>query len=310
MLDNASVEPMIREHSALGENASRAEPLGRKKARAAADLGCGARGCCALLVSSARSSFISPRLRSCHDRAGFLPRQASAHAGDADCQSCHLPAGLLGGPHWSFSDRCTRTSAPRRATVMPRPFPTPAASHVTEDARRVSITANGIRIDHASCATALVHRLPLRRRHTVRDGVGSLVRHGHAASSATSTSGNVACDLCHGGRERSGARQVRQFAVTHGRKWRPRTGWVTAPRAPCATPEDCARCHGAGVPHERSSSTSTRSTRSKRFGEVLVVPRRRVLQRLPRHRDAAPRQLHQAARDRGKGAARPVRALP
>ncbi len=64
-------------------------------------------------------------------------------------------------------------------------------------------------------------------------------------------SGNVACDLCHQGRNASARVKSTAFAVTHGPKWKTTHGMGDiATCNVCHVAEDCTECHGVGVPHE------------------------------------------------------------
>jgi hypothetical protein len=64
--------------------------------------------------------------------------------------------------------------------------------------------------------------------------------------------GKVACDLCHQGKEKRARVQSAAFAVTHGPKWKTTHGMGDAATCGvCHVPQDCADCHGPGVPHEQ-----------------------------------------------------------
>ncbi len=114
------------------------------------------------------------------------------------------------------------------------------------------VVANGIRINHASCATtasctdchsSTAHGSATRWvRSYDMDGCLEC----HVAVEATWT-----CDLCHEGRDAADRVKFAAFAVTHGPKWKTTHGMGDAATCTvCHAASDCADCHGAGVPHE------------------------------------------------------------
>ena len=118
-----------------------------------------------------------------------------------------------------------------------------------EDVFTKVVVSNGIRVNHASCAS-----------EASCTDCHSTVAHGKATGWARSydmdgclechmKSDNVACDLCHEGR-RDADRVKSAFAVTHGAKWKSTHAMGNvATCTVCHSTDDCEGCHGAGVPH-------------------------------------------------------------
>jgi hypothetical protein len=199
------------------------------------------------------SGVIGPKpCTSCHDREAFQAQtQASAHA-SVDCRLCHVSSGVLGRAAFALQRPLHAYFAqarPANRDAAAVPDRRCRACHAT--ALQGVVDSNGIRMNHASCATAAsctdchsttAHGSATRwvRTYDMDDCLTC-----HIAAR------NVQCDLCHKGRNTADRVKFAAFAVTHGPKWQTTHGMGDgATCTVCHTASDCADCHGPGVPHE------------------------------------------------------------
>lgn len=192
-----------------------------------------------------------PGCESCHDRESFTTATSEAAHASVDCRSCHVPAAVADRLAFSL----------RQPLHMFVPFPGGAdrdAAAVPDERciachqdlnTRVS-SSGGIRMPHASCAlgascsdchSATAHGAATAwvRAYDMDRCLGC-----HVEESRT------ACDLCHEGQRPSARVASRTFAATHGSEWRTTHGMGNPETClVCHQQEDCAECHGAGLPH-------------------------------------------------------------
>lgn len=199
------------------------------------------------------SGVASPKpCTACHGRGVFRAEtRASAHA-EVRCQSCHGPSGSIGSLVFAFRQPLhayvPRAGAAAREAAA---VPDERCKSCHESALQGVVSANGIRTNHSTCAVA-----------DACTDCHSTTAHGAATRWVRSydmdhclechlASGNVACDLCHEGRDVADRVKFSTFAVTHGPSWQTSHGMGnTATCTVCHQARDCAECHGAGVPHE------------------------------------------------------------
>lgn len=113
------------------------------------------------------------------------------------------------------------------------------------------IEANGLRINHrecsastqcAGCHSAAVHG---RSTRVIRTSSMSECTVCHVERTVS-----VACDSCHKGKMPSDRVRDPVWVRTHGTQWEALHGLGDLRTcAVCHAPDDCAECHGAGVPH-------------------------------------------------------------
>ena len=189
---------------------------------------------------------------SCHDRDAFKAgTQASPHAG-VECRSCHISPGVLGEAVFAVQ-RPLHAFFPvgRAADRDAAKVPDSRCEACHEKVLQGVVVSNGMRIDHAKCAanasctechSSTAHGSATR---WVRSYDMDRCLECHAAT------GNVKCDLCHQGKNRSARVKSSTFAVTHGPKWKTTHGMGDAATCTvCHKAGDCVDCHGVGVPHE------------------------------------------------------------
>lgn len=220
-------------------------------------------GLCAAFVIVLRvSGVVSPKpCTACHDRGAFRAEtRASGHA-EVGCRSCHAPSGSIGRMVFAVQQPL-HAYVPRGSAVAREAAAVPdeRCRSCHEGALQGVVSANGIRTNHSTCAVG-----------AECTDCHSTTAHGAATKWIRSydmdrclachlASGNVACDLCHEGRDVADRVKFSTFAVTHGPSWQTSHGMGdSATCAVCHKAEDCADCHGAGVPHE-SNFVSLHST--------------------------------------------------
>ncbi len=205
----------------------------------------------AVLVLGAFNAAGLPRCTSCHDQDSFRAATAAGVHATVDCRSCHMPAGPIDRVAFSLRQPLhmfIRVSVGAERDAAAVPDSRCLACH--EDVLTTMVTANGIRIPHESCAVGVVcsdchsatahgDATPWVRTYDMERCFGC-----HIANKQT------ACGLCH--EERSPATRIESgtFAVTHGAQWRTTHGMGDAATCTvCHQQDDCAGCHGPGVPH-------------------------------------------------------------
>jgi len=188
----------------------------------------------------------------CHGHGAFAAQtQASAHA-TVPCRDCHGPSGAIGEVVFALQ----RPLHARFSRV--RPANRDAAAVADErclechsDIEQGVVTANGIRIKHASCGTTA--SCTECHSATAHGAATKWVRSYdmEACLECHADSENVACDLCHHDQKEAERVKFAAFAVTHGTRWK--TTHAMGDAATCTVchgPNDCVECHGTGVPHE------------------------------------------------------------
>ena len=205
----------------------------------------------AVLVLGVFNAVALPGCGSCHDRDGFrVSTAAAAHAG-VDCRSCHVPAGPMGRLAFSFRQPLhmfvpISGGAERDAAAVPDSRC--LACH--EDVLTTLVTANGIRIPHASCAAGAV--CSDCHSATAHGGATPWVRayDMDRCLSCHVDAEQTACDLCHEDRGPTSRIKSGTFAATHGPQWRKTHGMGNAATCTvCHEQGDCVECHGPGLPH-------------------------------------------------------------
>ncbi len=209
----------------------------------------------ALLVAVALAGSSPSVCAWCHGDA-VRGLQETAHA-DTACYACHAPSSA---ERLSFKASELFRMYPA-ALIGVRPGTGPG-SRVGADACRAChepvlsaaqpTTARGLRILHSVCVADVTscdachatdaHGSATRYRQSASMG-GCIDCHGRKGAS-------VACESCHTeGYERDDLLSG-PFRVTHGANWQQTHGMGDLRQCVlCHQDEDCARCHGAGVPH-------------------------------------------------------------
>lgn len=209
----------------------------------------------AVLVAalSVFNAVATPGCARCHDEAAFVEAsQAAPHAG-SDCVACHVPADPVDRVAFGF----------RQAFHMVIPVLDGEGREwaAVPDARCLScheeidadiVVAQGLRIDHASCAegsecadchatTAHGAATSWPRTYDMETCLGC-----HVAKEVSAD-----CGLCHEGRLPADRITTGVFAITHGEQWRETHGMGDSSTCTaCHTAANCESCHGAGLPHE------------------------------------------------------------
>jgi len=189
---------------------------------------------------------------SCHNRGDFRAATAeSPHAG-VDCRSCHAPQGTLDWLAFSWRQplhmvKRVRPGATRDSATVPDS----RCASCHEEIYAATLTSNGVRIAHESCAA-----------NSSCTDCHSATAHGAATSWIRSyamdqclechiSGAGTDCDMCHDGRLPSDRIASGSFAVTHGAQWRTTHGMGNgATCTVCHSKDDCLECHGPGLPHE------------------------------------------------------------
>lgn len=200
---------------------------------------------------AALNTVVLPGCEGCHLRGDFeRETAASAHA-SVDCRSCHVPAGFVDRVAFSLGQPLTMFiplgGHPGRADAA---VPDGRCLACHDDLRAAVVTADGVRIAHATCAagadctdchSTTAHGAEARwvRRYDMDTCLACHI--GQA---------QVACDLCHDGRLPDNRIASGSFAITHGPEWQVTHGMGdSATCSVCHKPDDCVECHGQGLPH-------------------------------------------------------------
>lgn len=198
------------------------------------------------------SNVIGPKpCTSCHSTELRAATQAGAHA-KVGCKSCHLAPGMLGEVAFALgrpvhSYRSTARTPDRDSAAVPD-----SRCRVCHgEAIKIVLTSNGVRINHQACAATVActdchstaaHGATVRwvRSYDMDSCLECHVKNDR-----------VSCDLCHQGERPDHRVKFASWTVTHGPGWKSTHGMgdmVTC--TACHRENDCADCHGAGVPHD------------------------------------------------------------
>jgi hypothetical protein len=205
-----------------------------------------------LLVAGTYNAVALPGCRSCHNTNGLIAATKTSPHASVDCRACHVPAGRLNRVSFGFRQTFhmfipLTDGAARDASAVPDSRC--LACHAKVESSVVS--ANGIRIAHETCD-----------KGASCTDCHSATAHGKATSWVRTydmdrclechvTKAQTACNLCHEGRSTAERIVTGTFAVTHGPKWQETHGMGNpATCTVCHTSNDCASCHGSGVPHD------------------------------------------------------------
>ena len=218
---------------------------------------------------------------------------------------CHVPSGVVGQAVFALQ-RPLHAYFPqaRAANRDAAAVPDSRCRACHEQALQGVVVSNGIRITTPRAPRP--HRAPTatpRRRTAAR--LGGFARTTWTTVSSATWQRRTSSATCV---TRAGTPLTRvkssAFAVTHGPKWKTTHGMGDAATCTvCHAADDCADCHGPGVPHEPKFVAVHSSYAAEAEGAVRVLPQGRVLQRLPWDGDAAPGGIHSAACDGLEGAA-------
>lgn len=190
------------------------------------------------------------RCGSCHGGELMEASKRSAHA-SVECLSCHTSGTSLGRASFALGH------VPRLIPSIN--LPTRDLSDIQDRRCRechdtidtdVSV-ANGIRIDHAVCATE--SRCTQCHSTTAHGAAVSWVRtyDMEVCLGCHASEGPADCGQCHEGRPREDRITTGVFGVTHGPDWKKTHGMgSSASCSACHTAANCGTCHGPGLPHD------------------------------------------------------------
>lgn len=207
----------------------------------------------AVLGAGAYNAVALPGCSSCHGRQpGFLAATAASPHAQVACRACHVPSGWIDrfafGLRQPFHMFVPVVRGPARDAAA---VPDSRCLACHRKIESTVVVANGIRIAHGTCSVGA----------TCSD-CHSTTAHGKATPWVRTydmerclechvTKEQTACDLCHEGRRTTDRVNTGAFALTHGPQWRKTHGMGNpATCTVCHQSDDCARCHGDGVPHE------------------------------------------------------------
>lgn len=213
-----------------------------------------AAGVLALLAVVAGAGSSPSACVSCHTVA----QSTGAHA-DAACYDCHLEQGTWSLPgakaHELFGMYpAALVGREARDTSGMRVGRTPCLECHDAVLGQV-VSADGLRIDHASCAPAprLCSDCHDRAGHVASEDGGSWTRTPvmeECVACHESEKAPAGCDTCHEGRLERDRLARGPWQITHGPTWRTTHGMGTL--SGCRTCHDeafCGKCHGVGYPH-------------------------------------------------------------
>jgi len=207
-----------------------------------------------VLLSTAYVAVAQPGCASCHSRdsAFAAATQKTAHS-SVECVSCHVSPAPV--------DRVAFGLRQLFHMVLPVVSGEGRDWAAVEDAQCLAchkdiktevVSANGIRMDHDSCA-----------RDAECTDCHSAVGHGTATQWVRSydmetciachvTEASTKCDTCHDEKDKQTRVSTGIFAVTHGKEWRTTHGMGnSATCSICHTAAKCENCHGVGLPHDK-----------------------------------------------------------
>lgn len=198
----------------------------------------------------------APKCASCHTEQKSIA-QNSFHS-DLSCEQCHVSG--------SWTKRVGMRSTVMYQMVLPlgeldqsmvEKVSTETCLECHEDSNNSgAITHRGIKINHTEC----ISNLECSTCHTGMGHQGeTMARSGytmnsclrcHAKAGVSATGG---CVTCHDGESaKNRNKKITSFSVTHSANWKQTHGMGDpATCTSCHNSSDCARCHGAGVPHQR-----------------------------------------------------------
>lgn len=192
-----------------------------------------------------------PGCVSCHDEGAFgAATRSAAHAG-VDCASCHVPDSVTGRFAFGFRQAYHMTVpivSGRGREWETVPDARCLACH--EDVQSATVSANGVRISHALCATD--ERCSDCHAATAHGGATTWARtyDMETCLGCHVSQGAAECDLCHDGRLPADRVTTGVFAITHGPQWESTHGMGdSATCIACHTAASCEKCHGVGLPH-------------------------------------------------------------
>lgn len=207
-----------------------------------------------VLISGTYFAVAQPGCVSCHARnTQFAAATRKASHSGVECVACHVAPNPVDRFSFGFrqmfhmmlpvvSGKGRDWAAVDNARCL--------ACHKQIETQIVS--ANGIRIDHQSCA-----------RGAQCTDCHSTVGHGTAATWVRTydmetclachvSKASTKCDVCHDDKDSTTRISTGTFAVTHGKQWRTTHAMGnTATCSVCHTAAKCEKCHGAGLPHDK-----------------------------------------------------------
>ncbi|MEI8082312.1 MAG: hypothetical protein WCI74_10760 [Actinomycetes bacterium] len=209
----------------------------------------------AILATTAYLAVAQPGCVACHSKnSDFATATAQATHPTVQCVACHVSPAPVDRYAFGFHQLV--------GMVLPLTPPQSRDRASVADARCLAcheaiqeevVTANGIRIDHASCAvdaqctdchSEVGHGAATRwvRTYDMETCLGC-----HADGASTK------CDTCHVEKDREARVTTGVFAITHGTEWRTTHGMGnSATCSVCHTAAKCEKCHGVGLPHDKA----------------------------------------------------------
>lgn len=190
---------------------------------------------------------------------------------NADCSKCHAPTveETTARPHAAVPCvRCHASSAVvgkvrfgagvtlgmrlrlldmKRSDIVAIPDSRCESCHTKN---RDEVVGTAVKIRHATCAAGdACVRCHGQTAHKASQPISALDMF-ECLDCHTRSAASLACNSCHEGRLPEERVNTGTFAVTHGKDWKRNHGLgsINACVA-CHDQQDCARCHGAGVPH-------------------------------------------------------------
>ncbi|MCE5204300.1 MAG: hypothetical protein ABFC80_06995 [Coriobacteriales bacterium] len=207
-----------------------------------------------LLVVTLVGGSSSRACSSCHSMQPYADALSSSKHSGVACYDCHLTAGV-----WSWpSFKTTEMARMYPGEITGRGLTGPVARlgrarclACHENVLDGPLTAHGLRIDHATCATTdscddchsasahgSVSRWP--RQPVMADCTAC-----HSASGAPTE-----CSTCHDERSKTVRVAKGPWQITHGPEWEKTHGMGDLRSCGVCHPKDyCARCHGIALPH-------------------------------------------------------------
>jgi hypothetical protein len=191
---------------------------------------------------------------SCHAMQPFASSLASSPHAGTSCYDCHLPSGKASFIAFKAREITQMYPASLVGGTVQRPgagVSRAACLRCHAEIQAKTVTAKGLRIDHATCAADVAC-------DTCHGGTS----HGTVAGWRTGSSmeecvachkkqqAPSACDTCHAGKRPRDRLRTGAWQVTHGENWKSTHGQGDVRYcATCHPSSDCVRCHNTPVPH-------------------------------------------------------------
>lgn len=198
-----------------------------------------------------------PNCERCHtgDEARLrISATHSAHKGQS-CVSCHAGKNIV--------DRVAFSAQTTYSMIIPvfnvQNYDAPSSYDAKCEGCHANLSGvtsnNGIRINHLKCAskTSCV-KCHGTTGHSINGPVNNVTYTMDACFEChKDISSDKKCTLCHAGRSSQSIKATSSWQVTHGPNWKRTHGMGNLNTCSvCHADSMCAKCHGVGVPHNKS----------------------------------------------------------